>query len=348
MGRSELDFEVIVRATGNQQRNLRLRAKSRIELKLWVTGLQNLVFSRNEDGRLLNVEAMSRVFFKRLEGMSKEGPGAVSWEDVRKLFVSLGVRDKTASLWYCEKAFRQYDKLGSGVINESQFRSLFKDMMTKKVLRAYFDIFTCAFASCETDKSVISGRQGADLSGIMSRVATRLSEGTEDFMGLHQICLFLREVQSEKDVDLSLVENMLKSLAAMPNAGRHSVNPRHFALTKSGFSILMCSDLNLLLDPTKAVLHQDLTLPLSRYWINCSHNTYLKVVRSAGRLRFPDTSTSCTVDVVASRSIVGMAATAILLLPTPMRRRHGSSSVMWHARAETTPSSIRIYRSLSP
>merc|ERR1719253_555784 len=54
------------------------------------------------------------------------------------------------------------------------------------------------------------------------------------------------------------------------------MNTRLCALTEIGFSVFMCSHLNSLIDPRKACLHQDMTLPLSRYWISCSHNTYLE------------------------------------------------------------------------
>lgn len=46
-------------------------------------------------------------------------------------------------------------------------------------------------------------------------------------------------------------------------------------LTLLGFNALLCSPCSDLMDPRRRALHQDLSRPLSDYWINSSHNTYL-------------------------------------------------------------------------
>merc|ERR1740121_1474602 len=48
-------------------------------------------------------------------------------------------------------------------------------------------------------------------------------------------------------------------------------------LTEAGFSNLICSRRNSICDPArKEKVFQDMSLPLTHYWIATSHNTYLE------------------------------------------------------------------------
>ena len=46
-------------------------------------------------------------------------------------------------------------------------------------------------------------------------------------------------------------------------------------ITVNGLTRYLLSDDNLLMMPNRVEIYQDMTLPLSHYFINSSHNTYL-------------------------------------------------------------------------
>jgi hypothetical protein len=93
---------------------------------------------------------------------------------------------------------------------------------------------------------------------------------------------FLAEVQNDLTASERAAAIAMEDLRAMPGAAS-AVAESFSGLTEIGFSLLMCSDLNMLIDPTKARLCQDMTLPLSHYWISTSHNTYLEGKQIGGK-----------------------------------------------------------------
>merc|ERR1719379_3159602 len=103
-----------------------LRAKTRRELKLWVTALQEIGFTRIRSVRVMNVEDMSRALFHKLD---LNGDGTLDWDEARSLFQSLGMCVKGRTAEHCEGLFAKYD-LGSGYLLEEQFCKLYMDLMT--------------------------------------------------------------------------------------------------------------------------------------------------------------------------------------------------------------------------
>ena len=85
-------------------------------------------------------------------------------------------------------------------------------------------------------------------------------------MTVDQLCQFMKE---EQKYDICREEGKHLIEAFEPSADTSS-------LSLDGFShFIMFSDLHLILNPITKVVYQDMTQPLSHYWIASSHNTYL-------------------------------------------------------------------------
>lgn len=79
---------------------------------------------------------------------------------------------------------------------------------------------------------------------------------------------------------------MIKLLANFADdaAGRHAVDwntapslaaQRHLLMTQNGFTMYMLSQENDVVNPNHARVYQDMSRPMSHYFISSSHNTYL-------------------------------------------------------------------------
>lgn len=311
--RQENSFDVSYRDSDSlQEHRLSLRTTLRECLKLWVTGLEVLVAEHKEQMTGLNVDAMSRTMFKKAD---KSGDGKMDLEEVCKLLQMLGMAVTGGVAWQCELYFKKYDQDNDGTLGEDEFVALFESLMVKKVLRDHFRSHCrrvpVGGRQCDHHRPSQISQQSADSaamaglsskktngealrgdSGIMpaiSFVSDREEGGSTPLQGggarnavfPDDLCRFLREVQREDTATEQVALETIQALGRQPGAGR-AVIARCSALTEIGFSLLLCSDRNMLIDAEKAKLTQDMSLPLSRYWINSSHNTYLEGKQIAG------------------------------------------------------------------
>eukprot|EP01119_Soliformovum_irregulare_P023275 TRINITY_DN8110_c1_g2_i1.p1 TRINITY_DN8110_c1_g2~~TRINITY_DN8110_c1_g2_i1.p1 ORF type:complete len:973 (-),score=258.80 TRINITY_DN8110_c1_g2_i1:173-3091(-) len=84
-------------------------------------------------------------------------------------------------------------------------------------------------------------------------------------MTAEQFLIFLRDEQKETQYNLEIC----KLIIAHFEGGQ-------MTLTKKGFSKFMSSNLNLAFDPRNGEIFQDMSHPLTHYYVNSSHNTYLE------------------------------------------------------------------------
>ena len=98
-------------------------------------------------------------------------------------------------------------------------------------------------------------------------------EGTHPIMTVDHLHAFLQDYQKEHFTKEQSRIIILKHLIGEDAINKPSERPDCW-LSKE-FSGYLFSEENDLMDPAKSVVYQDMTKPLSEYWINSSHNTYL-------------------------------------------------------------------------
>jgi len=211
-------------------------AASRHHAKMWVTALQLCLLRLRDHSSGIQLSSFLRYQFQKAD---VNHDGKLTRAEVRGLFRNLSTKPNDEELG---RTFTQFDKDNNGFITEDEFFSLLCVMMVKESLR---DLF------------VKYSRTSEDGSRTMSKACFRR---------------FLGEVQgmSESSIDAAASKELKFDNLMMSADGE--------ALTEFGFGSYLCRAENSIFEPRKAQEghYQDMTQPLSHYWINCSHNTYLE------------------------------------------------------------------------
>jgi len=171
------------------------------------------------------------------------GDGRLVLEEVAALFRAMNCFQGESHL---QETFRKFDTDNSGGLNEDEFVGLFRAFLLKKPLRKYFELYSVLDEALQ-----------------------------ENVMSWERLCRFRKEVQGD-DVHVDKVAKELQKF------GEPLLTEGHDALTEFGFCAYMASQSNSVMKPERAYLYQDMTRPLSHYWISSSHNTYLENSQIAG------------------------------------------------------------------
>jgi len=217
-------------------------ADCRKHVKYWVTALQFRV-SQQQRHELGGKQIMNHVR-SRFRMADINGDGLLSLDEVCQMFRSMNCFQGD---YHLNEIFREFDKDGSGNLNEDEFVELFRTMMHKRPLNVYFEKYS-----------------------ILDDVLQ------ERVMPWDCLCRFREEVQGDDSVCADSIAKELQKL------GEPMLTEGHDGLTEFGFCAYMCSQSNSIMKPEQAYLHQDMTKPLSCYWISCSHNTYLEDAQIVG------------------------------------------------------------------
>lgn len=138
------------------------------------------------------------------------------------------------------------------------------------------------------------------------RSSSKLQHGeSEECISAKTFLSFLQKDQNEYDKTLSDVRDLFQRLNAQVYASqldRDRITNKAIIkeankdyITKSVFTNYLSSDINDLFNPKKGELeHDDMDQPLSSYWINASHDTYIK---GATRMNLKMPISDCSVDV---------------------------------------------------
>lgn len=169
--------------------------------------------------------------------------GQLTMQEVAKLLEEWNIRPSRA---YLEQFFKVFDKDHSNSISQEEFQELFEMMMIKAHLRELFERYS------------VPGENG------------------KRTMPISNFVRLWREVQGEPHCTEESVSNNL-----LADLGEQRLTAGG-ALTEMSFNTVMCHRINSIYDPQRSKLYQDMTRPLSHYWINCSHNTYLEGAQIAG------------------------------------------------------------------
>ncbi|XP_015272143.1 PREDICTED: 1-phosphatidylinositol 4,5-bisphosphate phosphodiesterase delta-1-like, partial [Gekko japonicus] len=102
----------------------------------------------------------------------------------------------------------------------------------------------------------------------IGRLFSRYSDA-EQVMSVDNLVRFLREEQREEDAGPEMARSLIERYE--PN----ETIKREQAMTKDGFLMYLLSDDGNVFDKAHRQVYQDMTRPLSHYFVSSSHNTYL-------------------------------------------------------------------------
>jgi len=166
----------------------------------------------------------------------KDKSGSLDFKEVVSLLKTLNLKLKDKVI---KEKFKEVDKDSSKTLDFDEFN----DFLERLRIRPEIDEIFHKFADSKT-----------------------LTMSPEQFVK------FLQTIQKETTADV----NFAKQVIAEFEHKIHEKDPAPTHLSSIGFSkYLTSSKYNLVFNPKKAALYQDMTHPLAHYWVASSHNTYL-------------------------------------------------------------------------
>jgi phosphatidylinositol phospholipase C delta len=96
-----------------------------------------------------------------------------------------------------------------------------------------------------------------------------------ELVGVEELLKFLKKQQREKDLELKDAQTLMLSINTIQQEDGIEAAKDETTLTQKQFTSFLNSTFNDAFDPDLQQIPRPLTEPLSHYWINTSHNTYL-------------------------------------------------------------------------
>ncbi|KJA21323.1 hypothetical protein HYPSUDRAFT_67845 [Hypholoma sublateritium FD-334 SS-4] len=219
-------------------KTLHLVAETQELFQKWSSALQKLYAIRQGlMTGLGNVESRQLVWERQYwKGADEEGDQVLDFDDIERLCKRLNVNLTPEGL---RKAFDDADPLKRGYLDFAQFQSF------AKVLK-----------------------RRPEVEGIYANLCAT-NEGKFD---LAAFVKFVKEFQKTKLSD-SEIEAVFTKYASSPSAA--NLNEVPGILSYEGFSTFLMSNENTPFSEQGKPIWQDMTIPISDYYISSSHNTYL-------------------------------------------------------------------------
>ena len=188
----------------------------------------------------------------------KDGSKMLDFEEIKKILQVLHIEINQEFLI---KFFEKYDKDKNKAIDWTEFQEIIDDISLKPELRPLFKNY-CEEAKAAKDEESFN-----------------LSK-----MNFTEFKQFLKQEQkqelSEKEFE-KLLYLINKDNTTFPIESKFSIDGDNFnlkslnSITFSEFCSIIFSKNNEIFDPEKLEIYQDMSQPLTDYYINSSHNTYL-------------------------------------------------------------------------
>eukprot|EP00923_Selenidium_pygospionis_P054727 GHVN01095349.1.p1 GENE.GHVN01095349.1~~GHVN01095349.1.p1 ORF type:complete len:1225 (+),score=195.88 GHVN01095349.1:276-3950(+) len=151
----------------------------------------------------------------------------------------------TCDARYVSNILKEFDVDGSQVLEYDEFRTMLETLMTQPVVQELMNKY--GDGPIGTDCMTLEGYQR-----------------------------FLLEVQK---CPTSQIEEELAHIREL----KEPFFRDNLLLTNVGFNMVLLSTINSAIQPKRQTVYQDMSLPLSEYWIASSHNTYLTADQLVGR-----------------------------------------------------------------
>ncbi|XP_077997508.1 1-phosphatidylinositol 4,5-bisphosphate phosphodiesterase delta-4-like isoform X2 [Glandiceps talaboti] len=228
-------FSLIV---GVNNETVDLVANSEEDALQWVNGIRHLKKQHAHIDVMANRNKWIRDFFQKAD---RNNDGCIDFEEVCKLLKAMNLK-----------------------IDKRHIRKCFEEADTRK--------------SKKTTGEIVENELDADEFVQFYTLITRREEittlfykysGDDDYWTADEFLTFMQTEQKRKELHKKWAEAVI---------GKYETNPECQAnkvLSLDGFSLFMLGPNGLLLNPYHDNVYQDMTQPLSHYFIASSHNTYL-------------------------------------------------------------------------
>ncbi|KAL4493611.1 hypothetical protein ABPG72_004104 [Tetrahymena utriculariae] len=184
----------------------------------------------------------------------KDGNKQLDIEEVKKLLQELHV---SVNKKYLKQLFQTYDYDKNNQIDQGEFINIIRDISKKDELLAIFKQY------CQSYNQ-------------------QLSLDQEGLMTIEEYQLFLKEQQKQIVPTHELLELFTNINNVQINIMESAKMPKDLKISFYQFSNLIFNQENNVLDIKHQEVHQNMNLPLSDYFINSSHNTYLMANQLTG------------------------------------------------------------------
>ncbi|XP_034741550.1 1-phosphatidylinositol 4,5-bisphosphate phosphodiesterase delta-4-like isoform X2 [Etheostoma cragini] len=207
-----------------------------------------------------------------LDLVARTSEEAKAWiEGVRKLIHKAQTMDeKERQDQWIRDWFHKADKNKDGKMNFTEVQTLLKMMNVEMNEDNALDLFTadrCESGSLEIEQFVHFYKMLTQRDEVWKVFQDYSGDGEK--LLLEELETFLSMEQQEREQSYQLAETLIDRYEPSESAKK-----QHF-MSFEGFQIYLCSQEGSIFNPKRQDLYQDMSQPLSHYFISSSHNTYL-------------------------------------------------------------------------
>ncbi|KAJ6659344.1 hypothetical protein lerEdw1_019215 [Lerista edwardsae] len=281
-----LCFSIIFK---DRRKNLDLIAGSEMVANHWVAGLGKIIAKSNSMSQRQKLQQMH--FYGTF---LKSKPNSWIHSCLRKA-------DKNKDNKMSFKELKNFLKEVNVQVDDSYARQIFQPWHRRQRKKKE-EFYLYSLRSQQCDKSRTDTLEDDEIEEFYKILTTReeidqiFSEhsGPDGIMSLDNLARFLREEQHEEsagpELALSLIQRYEPNETGTTSAEIVLSPPTHFslavknesAMTKDGFLMYLLSADGNVFNQSHSKVYQDMTQPLSHYYVSSSHNTYLMEDQLAG------------------------------------------------------------------
>lgn len=234
-----------------RQRSLNLCFDSADMWNQWVVGIAALMeLVHREDGSRGLMDYFHRQWL--LADVDKDKK--LSFDEIYRLMHKMNMAPRKQ---YALDLFTKFDSDRNGALDEEEFQKMMANVLNCSVCSDFFQKYRTLSKS--------NGISAATDDGHMTLDGLRMFLAKEQKMSPPQI---------EQEISY-MMEQQSPHTATRSNGD--------VVITNLGFFLYLSGERNSLMDPKKSLVFQDMNHPLTDYWINSSHNTYLEGDQLMGR-----------------------------------------------------------------
>ena len=241
------DLSCSIYCGSSRNSTLDLIFDSEEQMMLFLSGIHYLM----EDARAAEENDQlkeMRAFQSAWNVGDKDGSGGLDFQEVKTMFCSLNIE---ANEEYLKELFDQVDTDNNKVIDKEEFNTLMEILMFKEEIQALFNNYS-------------------------------QKRGSQSVIPVENFKRFLEEEQEMGEVSLEETSELIQRFSMSPNDS--VVIDQHLYISEKGFRQYIFSvEVNSLFKDEKFEKCLDMTQPLTDYFIESSHNTYLEGHQITGK-----------------------------------------------------------------